>query len=103
MSITEVSEKTKLWSARIDEQKASHLSVKEWCARHSIPVTTFYEWKRRLSKKPGLSRASFSELKKLSVESHELVIEHGSFRLILKSFQPELLNECLKVLRKNKC
>ena len=38
-----------LWSARLQEQAASSLSIRAWCVREGLTESTFHYWRKRLS------------------------------------------------------
>ena len=40
--------KLKNWSLRISDQKASGLSVTEWCSQNDVSKNMFFYWKRKL-------------------------------------------------------
>jgi hypothetical protein len=50
--------KERQWQRRIDQWRASGLSVRDFCARHRLPTPTFYNWRRRLQHRAA-EQASF--------------------------------------------
>jgi hypothetical protein len=39
------------WRRRIDQWRASGLSVRVFCARHGLPTASFYQWRRVLERR----------------------------------------------------
>lgn len=58
------------WMAHIKAQEKSGLKVSEYCRRHGLAASTFYDWKRRFS------RSSSSQLNLVSLPER-LVGDHG--------------------------
>ena len=36
------------WSQKVEECRKSGLKVAEWCAENNIPVSTYYNWQRKV-------------------------------------------------------
>ena len=41
--------KRTLWSARLQEQANSGITIRSWCAQHGVTEATFHYWRKRLS------------------------------------------------------
>ncbi len=53
--------KADIWRQRIEDQRASGLSVRAWCQANGIRGQSFYWWRRRLGlaeNRPGSRRSS---------------------------------------------
>src|SRR6516162_8518255 len=44
-------EKERQWRRRIDQWRASGLSVRAFCARHGLATASFYHWRRVLERR----------------------------------------------------
>ena len=44
-------EKERQWRRRIDQWRASGLSVRAFCARHGLATASFYNWRRVLERR----------------------------------------------------
>ena len=42
-----------LWRDLLTEQRASGLSIKEWCAKEGVSTFTYYYWRKRISSPPS--------------------------------------------------
>ena len=80
MSNVSPSQNQDTWLARIEQQRQSGLSMKEWCREHDIPVSTFYYWNEKLSPKT-LQKSSFTELAKKKSETVSLQTRGLSVRI----------------------
>ena len=47
---TRIEEREKCWRARMREQEASTLTVKQFCTEQGLSQRTFYVWKKRVQK-----------------------------------------------------
>lgn len=36
------------WSQKVEECRKSGLKVAEWCAENNIPISTYYNWQRKV-------------------------------------------------------
>ncbi len=48
MSPTVSQDSRLVWQQRIDAQKASELSVSQFCKQHGCSASNFYQWRRKL-------------------------------------------------------
>ena len=44
-----------LWRDLLTEQRASGLSIKDWCAKEGVSTFTFYYWRKRISSPPSVA------------------------------------------------
>lgn len=89
--------KVATWKKRMDRQKASGLSARQWCKNHNVAYSTFHLWKSRLEFKRQ-SQPRFKELVDPPVE--EIILEFFGARLLLrKNFDTETLSRFIGVLK----
>ena len=50
--------KERFWRDALQRQKASGLSIREFCARHKLIETAFYSWRSEIRRRDGESAAS---------------------------------------------
>jgi len=55
-------QKIKLWGERISSWEQSKESIRGFCFKRNIPLSTFKNWKDILRKKPSSPKSSFTEL-----------------------------------------
>lgn len=95
-------EKQEEWKKLIQEQQASGLSIEQWCRDKGLRPHMFFYWRSRLFPKPKLNRKSFMEID--SLKDTGISIECNSIRIFLeKDFDPNVLKNCLKILKEFKC
>ena len=97
------SEKRFEWAEKIRQQKESDLSVSRWCRERQISYSAFLYWKDRLSPKPPIHRASFTELPEVPATAG-ITIECQKIQIHLtRDFDPILLTKCLRALKEATC
>jgi len=62
------------WMAHIKAQEKSGLKVREYCKRHSLAPSTFYDWKRRFLRKSS-SQLNLVSLPERLVGDYEQSLE----------------------------
>ena len=60
------------WSRQIEEQRASNLSVQEWCQQHDINSKTYYYHLRKVREE--LLRSGKSEKAQVQMETERAVV-----------------------------
>ena len=80
MSNVSPSQNQDTWLARIEQQRQSGLSMKEWCRENNIPVSTFYYWNEKLFPRV-LQKSNFTELAKKKPETVSLQARGLSVRI----------------------
>ena len=93
--------KRKAWRKKIEDWKASGLSVQNWCAENKENYHRFHYWRQALKKRPHVPL--FEELKD---ENTALDIElyFGELKITFpKGCTKDLLELCLKCLRDLPC
>jgi hypothetical protein len=94
-------EQKRVWEERIQQQKASGLSIERWCRENQIPAWKFHYWKSKLSP-ILLTRTSFVECARS--QNPGITIECGRYLIHLdKYFDAATLKQCLAVLEEIKC
>ena len=88
-------EKKHEWQERIQQQRASGLSIERWCRDNQVQPHTFYYWRDQLFPKVALERSSFKELADSGTDA--IAIECHSFRIYLdRYFNVSYLKRCLE-------
>ncbi len=57
------------WERVIEEQERSGLGAQEFCARESVGLASFYQWRRRIRDSAGAATAASSFIDMGSVDS----------------------------------
>ena len=60
------------WNDRIIRCQQSHLTVAEFCRRQAIPVSCFYQWKKKLASLPPQASLSTPQFLPLRISSASL-------------------------------
>ena len=85
------------WADILEEQAASGLSKKAFCADRGINVATFYYWQRRLSELPS-EEASMGFHEVLPVHEHELSLRLSGGEVLIRSRSLAALGQVLQAL-----
>ena len=89
------------WKERIQQQKDSGLSIKNWCEQNQLPRQSYFYWRKKISTQL-LNRASFTEL--TDIDTSGIFIEYRSIRIHLdKTFDASILKRCLMTLKETPC
>jgi hypothetical protein len=95
-------ERKQKWRDKFQKQKASGLSIKQWCRENQITTQAFYYWRVRLFPKQALNRSQFTEI--TDSKDIGLSIEYkGIYIHLTKHFDSLTLKKCLAVLKEIKC
>ena len=85
------------WSGILEEQGASGLSKKAFCADRDINAATFYYWQRRLSELSSEEESmDFHEI--LPVHEHELSLSLFGGEVVMRSCSLAVLGRVLQAL-----
>jgi len=100
-------EKKLKWGQLILQQRKSGLSIRCWCQKNKVTVSSFYIWQDRLFPKI-LDRSSFKELspaqEKASFNESTISIEYQGFCVHLGQCSDiSALIQCLKALKEVGC
>ena len=88
------------WREIIQRQRASGMSVAEFCHRNGVAASSLFAWKRRLSvagTPPAFVEAKISEARG-GMGKIEIRLRHGRRLLVGRSFDRDLLAEVVAVL-----
>lgn len=112
-------ERERYWRGVIERQRASGLSVAEFCRRNDVSDALFYRWRRRLADRDvGDSRTNADpsnrdegDVQFVPIElppaapaaTFEIVRPHGSRVLIPPGFEAADLQKILRVLEELSC
>ena len=93
--------KQQVWSARIQEQAASGLGIKQWCMREGLNEATFHYWRKRLtvSVQPAPSLIAMPFVGQPGKHALELETPHGYVIRIAGLEQLGWVKGLLEVLR----
>ena len=93
------------WQSLIQDQQASGLSIRKWCALNSIKQCTFFYWKKRLSEKTE-KEICFAELSlaesSVNTDSFEapIHIRYQDFEILIgETAAGSQLTEVLRALK----
>ncbi|NLV16103.1 MAG: IS66 family insertion sequence element accessory protein TnpB [Syntrophomonadaceae bacterium] len=93
----------KEWEQRFLDYQRSGLSIVAWCRKHSLPVSRFYYWRRRLNPKPKTNNAAVKWLPldvRTRFDSKTVMIHVGQISVeVQDGFDHELLGQVVKVLK----
>lgn len=94
------SKKARQWDQNIANQKASGLTIQQWCVKNDILPHQFYYWKSKLRSPTEMTRNAFTEMR--DENKSLLFFECNGIRLFIdQSCDPSFLKQCLKALREN--
>ena len=88
--------KQKYWADSIEKQRESMLSVEDWCRKHTVPISRFLVWEKRLAIAPTINTATIFEPVQLRPSSLEVTLTINSNVI---TCEKELLNEVLAFLK----
>ncbi len=89
------------WEAKVQQQRASGLSINRWCREQQIRPSTFHYWKEQVFVEAPLNREHFTEL---ADPKNAIVLEYQGIRICLeKNFDPVALKQCLLLLQELQC
>ena len=98
-----LSNKSRDWERKIQEQRQSGLSVTRWCHSNQISYHTFLYWKRRFQRLQSIERKTFIEIQDTSPKSR-IHLECNGIRIYVdKDFDAPTLAKCLQMLKAAVC
>jgi transposase len=93
--------KEREWRRRIREWRRSGLSVRAFCAGHSLAQPSFYAWRRELAKRDAES-AAFVSVEVVAdapaADALEVVLDGGRTIRVVAGFDAATLRQLLAVL-----
>ena len=96
-------EKERQWRRRIDQWRASGLSVRAFCARHGLATASFYNWRRVLERRAA-EKAAFVPVRVVAdappaqASALELVLADGRIVRVAPGFDAPTLRQLLTAL-----
>ena len=85
--------RAKEWAEMIRQQKASNLTVVDWCKANNLGTNTYYYRQRKLRRMAVESSPKFVEIKASDVSSKEVnPVPKHSVHSLRRCFDP--INEC---------
>ncbi len=97
-------EKRRIWQEKVQTQRISGLSMARWCREQQVNYNSFLYWDKRFPEKSQITRDSFQELYEETKTDPGVAIEcQGMKVVLLKSFDPVVLAQCLQVLKALPC
>ena len=98
-------EKLEFWSLVVEEFENSNKSIKEQCEYNNIPLSQYYNWRRKIRESEQDDAAAFIELESLGNSDSEpsevgVFLEYSQdFKISLsEDFNPAVLRSVMKVL-----
>src|SRR5262245_20398624 len=91
------------WRRRISQWRASGLSVRAFCARHGLPIASFYNWRRVLERRAAEDPAFVpvqvvADTTPAQASALEVVLVSGCTVRVAPGFDTETLRRLLAVL-----
>jgi len=101
--------KERQWQRRIDQWRASGLSVRAFCARHGLAQASFYAWRRVLERRTA-EQPAFVPVQVVAdatpagqASALEVVIADGRVVRVAPGFDAATLRQLLAVLEGRPC
>ena len=101
-------QKERKWQRRIEQWRASGLSVRAFCARHDLATASFYNWRRVLERR-AMERPAFVPVQVVAdtpppqAGALELVLPNGRTVRVTPGFDAVTLRQLLAVLEGQPC
>ena len=101
-------QKEQLWQRRIEQWRASGLSVRTFCARHGLATASFYNWRRVLQRRAA-DEPAFVPVRVVAdavptqASALEVVLTDGRAVRIAPGFDAATLRRLLAVLEGRPC
>jgi len=87
------------WRGQLEQQAASGLSVRAWCAREAIGYAAFMYWRRRLGQSGGVTPLTLIRVTEGEAVGDGLWLSVGGVRIEVKSgFDAGLLKQVVAAL-----
>ena len=101
--------KQRQWRRRINDWRASGLSVRDFCARHGLAPARFYHWRRVLERRAAEEPAAFVPVHVVAdaistrTSALEVVLTDGRTVRVTPGFDVATLRKLLAVLEGRPC
>jgi len=102
-------QKERKWQRRIEQWRASGLSVRAFCARHDLATASFYNWRRVLQRRAAEEPAAFVPVQVVADAvptqsgALEVVLTDGRAVRVAPGFDAATLRQLLDVLEGRPC
>ena len=101
-------QKERQWQRRIEQWRASGLSVRAFCARHGLATASFYNWRRVLQRRAADEPAFVpvrvvADAPPAQASALEVVLTDGRAVRIAPGFDAATLRRLLAVLEGRPC
>ena len=102
-------QKERQWQRRIEQWRASGLSVRAFCARHDLATASFYNWRRVLQRRAAEEPAAFVPVQVVADAvptqsgALEVVLTDGRAVRVAPGFDAATLRQLLDVLEGRPC
>ena len=101
--------KERQWQRRIEQWRASGLSVRDFCARHGLATASFYNWRRVLQRRAAAEQPAFVPVQVVAnampaqTSALEVVLADGRTVRVAPGFDAATLRRLLAVLDGRPC
>jgi hypothetical protein len=100
--------KERQWRRRINDWRASGLSVRDFCARHGLATASFYNWRRALERRVAEGPAFVpvqvvADAVPAQASALEVVLVDGRTVRVAPGFDAATLRQLLAVLEGRPC
>ncbi len=102
-------QKERQWRRRIDQWRASKLSVRAFCARYGLATASFYNWRRVLQRREADEQPAFvpvqvvADAAPVQASALEVVLTDGRTVRVAPGFDATTLRLLLAVLEGRPC
>jgi transposase-like protein len=102
-------QKERHWQRRIEQWRASGLSVQAFCAQHGLAQASFYNWRRVLQRRAAEKPAVFVPVQVVAdavpaqASALEVVLTDGRTVRVAPGFDSATLRQLLAVLEGRPC
>jgi transposase-like protein len=102
-------QKERQWQRRIEQWRVSGLSVRAFCARHSVATASFYNWRRVLQRRATAEQPAFVPVQVVAdtmpaqTSALEIVLADGRAVRVAPGFDAATLRQLLAVLEGRPC
>jgi hypothetical protein len=102
-------QKERQWQRRIEQWRASGLSVRAFCGRHGLATASFYNWRRVLQRRAAAEQPAFVPVQVVAnampaqTSALEVVLADGRTVRVAPGFDAATLRRLLAVLDGRPC
>jgi len=96
-------QKERQWQRRIEQWRASGLSVRAFCAHHGLATASFYNWRRVLQRRAFVPVRVVADPMPAQTSALEVVLADGRTVRVAPGFDTATLRQLLAVLEGRPC